>query len=208
MLLGNKGKVRSRYHMQSNQIGDRMGSNARFSKAYIMDWLLQTEQYFLRRYVYFLRKEEFYTFQRPNKFWQYYYKRKKNILGVKLGFFISAGCFQPGLKIEHYGSVIIHPKARIGENCTIHGNCCIGTKGGAATAAPVLGNHVDIGQNAQILGGIQIADGVRIGANAVVTQSVMETGVTVLGIPARILRKAAAPEADAFNNFTKSTLNS
>ena len=49
--------------------------------------------------------------------------------------------------------------------------------------------HVDIGQNAQILGGIYIADGVKIGAGAVVTKSVLVPGVTVVGVPARIVEK-------------------
>ena len=45
---------------------------------------------------------------------------------------------------------------------------------------------MDIGQFAQILGGIHIADGVRIGAGAVVVKDIMEEGATVIGIPGRI----------------------
>ena len=48
---------------------------------------------------------------------------------------------------------------------------------------------MDIGQNAQILGGITIADGVSIGAGAVVTKSVLIPGVVVAGVPARIIKK-------------------
>ena len=94
-----------------------------------------------------------------------------------------------GLKIYHYGSIIVNPKSRIGKNCTIHGNCCIGSKGTFPDDSPVIGNNVDIGQNAQILGGIYIADGVKIGAGAVVTKSVLVPGVTVVGVPARIVEK-------------------
>jgi serine O-acetyltransferase len=154
-----------------------------------MDWLLRPEQYWVRRYVRSLRQEEFYTFYKKNRILQYYYRRKKNLLGARLGFFISAGCFDGGLKIYHYGSIIVNPKSRIGKNCTIHGNCCIGSKGVFPDDSPVIGNNVDIGQNAQILGGITIADGVRIGAGAVVTKSIPEPNVTVVGIPARIVYK-------------------
>lgn len=108
---------------------------------------------------------------------------------IRLGFFINAGCFDIGLKIYHYGSIIVNPKSRIGKNCTIHGNCCIGSKGTFPDDSPVIGNNVDIGQNAQILGGIYIADGVKIGAGAVVTKSVLVPGVTVVGVPARIVEK-------------------
>ena len=159
------------------------------SKGYIMDWLLRTEQYWIRRYIRALRKEEFYMNYKRNKILQYYFSRKKNLLGIRLGFVINAGCFDIGLKIYHYGSIIVNPKSRIGKNCTIHGNCCIGSKGTFPDDSPVIGNNVDIGQNAQILGGIYIADGVKIGAGAVVTKSVLVPGVTVVGVPARIVEK-------------------
>ena len=86
------------------------------SKGYIMDWLLRTEQYWIRRYIRALRKEEFYMNYKRNKILQYYFSRKKNLLGIRLGFFINAGCFDIGLKIYHYGSIIVNPKSRIGKN--------------------------------------------------------------------------------------------
>lgn len=159
------------------------------SKGYILDWLLKTEQYWIRKYVKALRKEEFYTIYKKNKMLKYYYFRKKNMLGSRLGFFVSAGCFDTGLKIYHYGSIIVNPKSRIGKNCTIHGNCCIGSKGTFPDDSPVIGDNVDIGQNVQILGGIVIADNVKIGAGAVVLKSVLQQGVTVVGVPAHILKR-------------------
>lgn len=115
--------------------------------------------------------------------------RRKNVLGSRLGFFVAAGCFGWGLRIYHYGSIIVNPKSRIGNNCTIHGNCCIGNKGTRPDDSPTIGNNVDIGQNAQILGNITIADGVKIGAGAIVTKSILEPNVTVVGIPARVIRE-------------------
>lgn len=165
---------------------DRIAYPVFFSKERLFDWLLKSEQYWVRRYLQYLRKEEFYTFIRPNKWLKYYYQRKKNILGSRLGFFIHTGNFGLGLKLYHYGSVIIHPDAKIGKNCTIHGNCCIGSKGTYPAESAVIGDNVDIGQGAQVLGGITIADGVRIGAGAVVTKSILEPDVTVIGIPGKI----------------------
>ena len=150
---------------------------------------MKSEQYYIKRYVYLLRREEYYTFERANKLMKYYYQRKRNILGARLGFFISPGCFADGLKIWHYGSIIVHPEARIGKNCQIHGNCCIGSKGGDDAGVPVIGDYVDIGQGAQIIGGVTIANGVKIGAGAIVTKSVLEENVTVVGVPARIYLK-------------------
>ena len=98
---------------------------------------------------------------------------------------IDAGCFGEDLHLEHFGSVIVNPKARIGKGCIIHGNCCIGSNGRYPEDSPVIGNHVDIGQNAQILGGIRVADNVRTGAGAVVVKDILTPGVIVVGVPAK-----------------------
>ena len=159
------------------------------SKERLLEWLIRPEQYYIRRYLRFLRQEEQYTFSRPNKLLAFWYKARKNRLGSRLGFIISAGCFGEGLQLEHFGSVIVNPKARIGKNCKIHGNCCIGSDGGYPDDSPVIGDNVDIGQGAQILGGIKVADDVRIGAGAVVVKDILTKGVTVVGIPARIITR-------------------
>ena len=156
-------------------------------KERILEWLIRPEKYYIRRYLRFLRKEEQYTFTKQKKMLAYCYKACKNRLGSRLGFIISAGCFAEGLQIEHYGSIIVNPKARIGRNCKIHGNCCIGSTGGYPDDSPIIGDNVDIGQGAQILGGIRIADGVRIGAGAVVVKDILDSGVTVVGVPGKII---------------------
>ena len=157
------------------------------AKESILEWLIRPEKYYIRRYLRFLRQEERYTFTKPRKLLAFWYKARKNRLGSRLGFIICAGCFGEGLVIEHYGSIIVNPKSRIGRNCKIHGNCCIGSTGGYPDESPIIGDNVDIGQNAQILGGIRIADNVKIGAGAVVVKDVPTPGVTVIGVPGRIV---------------------
>lgn len=176
-------------NLKSYLNADRMEYFPFLSKAYILDYLLQTEQYWIRAYVKALRREEYYTVNRHSKLLCYYYQRRKNILGRKLGFFINVGNFGSGLKIYHYGSIIVHPKARVGKNCTIHGNCCIGSKGTYPDDSPIIGDNVDIGQGAQILGGITIADGVKIGAGSIVIKSILEPNVTVVGVPAKVINR-------------------
>ncbi len=157
------------------------------SKEWLLDLILQSEQYWIRRFMIALRKEEYYSYIKPSKFLKYYYQRRKNILGRKLGFFIPAGCFDEDLKIYHYGSIIINPNAKIGKHCTIHGNCCIGSKGSFPDTSPIIGDNVDIGQGAQILGGVTIANGVKIGAGSIVTKDILIEEAIVVGIPGRIL---------------------
>lgn len=160
------------------------------TKERFLEWLIRPERYYIQRYLRFLRQEERFTFSSPNKLLAFWYKARKNRLGSQLGFIISAGCFAEGLRLEHYGSVIVNPKARIGRNCKIHGNCCIGSNGGYPDDSPIIGDNVDIGQGAQILGSIRIADNVRIGAGAVVVKDILTQGVTVVGIPGHIIEKS------------------
>jgi serine O-acetyltransferase len=49
---------------------------------------------------------------------------------------------------------------------------------------PVIGDDVELGAYAQVLGGVRIGDGARIGAMTVVLTDV-PAGATVVGNPAR-----------------------
>jgi len=151
---------------------------------YLTSMITLEDNFLIWKYIRNLRKEE----ASSNKLSAYWYRRKKNRLGAKLGIQIYAGTCGKGLHIWHYGSVIISGEARIAENCTLHGQACIGNDG-SSEAAPVIGRNVDIGAGAKIIGDISIADNVRIGAGAVVTRSCFEEGAALAGVPARILEK-------------------
>lgn len=90
-----------------------------------------------------------------------------------------------GLRIWHFGGVFINADAVIGENCTLRQGVTIGNReeGGAS---PVLGNNVELGAYAQVLGEVHIGDNCRIGAMAVVLTD-MPAGSTAVGQPARII---------------------
>lgn len=86
--------------------------------------------------------------------------------------------------IEHFGGIIIHNNAVIGDDVIIRQGVTIGNKSlDAPLEAPVIGNRVSIGAGAKILGGITIGDDVQIGANAVVINDVPENSIAV-GVPA------------------------
>ena len=153
-------------------------------KDYIISRLTHEDNYQIWKYVTYLRREE----AAGNKLAELFWRRKKNDLGARLGITAYAGCCGKGLHIWHWGSIIISGDAKIGENCTFHGQACIGSDG-KSEKAPVIGNNVDIGVGARIIGDVVIADDVKIGANAVVTRSCLEKGATLVGIPAKPLRK-------------------
>lgn len=90
----------------------------------------------------------------------------------------------PGLRINHYGLIVVNPKARVGAFCDIHQGVNIG-EGFGKDEVPEIGDHVYIGPGAKIYGRIRIADRTAVGANAVVNRSFERPDTTIAGVPAR-----------------------
>ena len=87
-----------------------------------------------------------------------------------------------GLRIHHFGGIIIHPQVVIGEGCTLYHGVTLGDLG-VRSGAPRIGNRVVIGAGAKVIGAIEVGDDSRIGANAVVVNSV-PAGHMAIGVPA------------------------
>ena len=85
--------------------------------------------------------------------------------------------------IDHFGGIIISGYAKFGNNCRIRNGVVIGTRRVEEKSVPIIGNNVDIGAGAKLLGPIRIGDNVLIGANAVVICDVPDNSVAV-GVPA------------------------
>jgi serine O-acetyltransferase len=103
-----------------------------------------------------------------------------------------------GLRIHHFGGIIIHSAAVIGENCTIYHGVTLGDRGGWG-GAPRIGDRVLIGAGAKFIGEIEVGDDCIIGANAVVHTSV-PAGCVAVGVPAvyKPRKKTIAPVAKKF----------
>jgi serine O-acetyltransferase len=99
------------------------------------------------------------------------------------------------LVIEHFGGIVISGDSVIGDDVTLRHGVTLGLRHTGVAGAPVVGNGVDIGAGAKILGPVQVGHGAVIGANAVVLCDV-PPGALAVGVPARIkLRRAALREA-------------
>lgn len=146
-------------------------------------------KYLLWKYILLLRKDEYYSSKKHP--FSFFIKRKRYLLGAKLGIHIPNGTCGGGLVLWHYGSVIINGNARIGNDCQFHGNNCVGNKGVINEGAPIIGNNVDVGFGAVVIGPIRIADNVVIGANAVVTKDCLVEGAILVGAPAKIVGNIA-----------------
>jgi serine O-acetyltransferase len=143
---------------------------------------------YLRHYEYYLnanKKDIFFRIKRK------YYLVKYKKMGYKLGFSIPPNVFGPGLRIPHYGTIVVHPFVKIGANCVIQAGVNIGVNN---DGVPTLGDNVYIGPGAKLFGNITIGNNVAIGANTVVTKSFPQSNITIVGVPAKIIKNQKADE--------------
>lgn len=117
------------------------------------------------------------------------------VLGIELPRKLTIG---KGLKLYHGQALVVNYAVVMGENCVLRNSVTIGHKklpDGTFSKCPRIGNNVDIGANACLIGDIEIGDNVVIGAGAVVMKSIPSDCIAV-GNPARILEKKrdAAPD--------------
>ena len=103
-------------------------------------------------------------------------------------------------KIEHFGGIVISPAAVFGNDVIVRQGVTVDLRRTGEGGAPTIGDRVDIGAGAKILGPIVIGDDVMIGANAVVIRDVPSNSIAV-GIPARIRPRAKAFEEVAALTF-------
>lgn len=119
----------------------------------------------------------------------------RNRLELRFGFEIPLNVFEKGLYIFHTGNIIINGTSSVGEYCNIIGSTCLGSKNGGS--GPTLGDHCELGVNSVVIGNVQIGDNVYIGAGAVVTKSFEQDGVSLAGVPAKIIAsRRDSKEAD------------
>lgn len=90
-----------------------------------------------------------------------------------------------GFIIDHFGGVVVSGYAKFGDHCRIRNGVVVGLKNVEEPGAPIIGNNVDIGAGAKVLGKIRIGNNVLIGANAVVISDVPDNSIAV-GVPAVI----------------------
>jgi serine O-acetyltransferase len=107
------------------------------------------------------------------------------------GAHIGRRCF-----IDHGSGVVIGETAEVGDDVLLYQGVVLGgTTLEKKKRHPTLGNDVEMGSGAIALGPITIGDGARIGSSSVVIRSV-PPGVTVVGIPGRVVTKTERPHMD------------
>ena len=121
------------------------------------------------------------------------YKLIQILTGIELPCEVEIG---RNFVIDHFGGIIISGYARFGDNCRIRNGVVVGLQRVDDPAAPIIGNNVDIGAGAKILGRISIGNNVAIGANAVVITDVPDDCIAI-GVPAVIKPRKWVKDTDA-----------
>jgi len=101
-------------------------------------------------------------------------------------------CFQAdigrGLRVRHPTlGVVVHGDAVVGVRCILSGGNSIGTRKPIQRGDLLIGDSVELGINACILGPATIGNNVVIGAGAIVISDIEDNSVFV-GIPAKKVR--------------------
>lgn len=103
--------------------------------------------------------------------------------------------------IDHGIGVVIGETTIIGDDVLIYQGVTLGGTGKEhGKRHPTLGNNVIVGAGAKVLGNINIADNVRIGAGSVVVEDAPENS-TVVGVPGRVvLQKIVSENGELMHN--------
>ena len=138
------------------------------------------------RYQRLLRYYEYHR-NVGNKIRRCWYSLLLRRLGERLGFDIPGNVFGLGLRINHYGMLIVNSNAKVGKWCDINQGVNIGAngliddEGKIHLRVPIIGNYCYIGIGATIFNNCKIGDNVRIGANSVIMKDV-PNDMTVYGL--------------------------
>lgn len=90
----------------------------------------------------------------------------------------------PGLRLRHGVGVVVNPATVIGANVMIRQGVTLGNRR-ASDDCPVIGDDVEIGVGAVLIGHVTIGAGAKIGPNAVVFKDV-PAGAVVYSPPSEI----------------------
>lgn len=105
------------------------------------------------------------------------------------------------LFIDHATGVVVGETAEIGDDVTLYQGVTLGgTSLNPGKRHPTVEDGAIIGSGAQVLGPITVARDARVGANAVVLSDV-PTGMTVVGIPARLVMSKALSQDHEFRAY-------
>lgn len=117
----------------------------------------------------------------------------RNVYGVELPRSAAIG---RRVFLPHATGIVVAARARVGDDCLIRQHVTLGAfdrgRRRRPPYTPRLGNGVQVGAGAVVVGGVTIGDGARIGPNAVVTTDV-PAGGSAFAPPPRVIGPLRRP---------------
>ena len=138
------------------------------------------------------------------RFAHWFWRRRLYLLGRFISHFgrwLTGVDIHPGAEIgssvfiDHGAGVVVGETSKIGSGCLLYQGAVLGgtSKARHKKRHPTLGENVEVGAGAIILGPVTIGAGARIGAGSVVVRDV-PAGATVVGVPGRVSRGFASED--------------
>lgn len=111
-----------------------------------------------------------------------------SVLSVRTGLSVPPHTFGRGLGLPHYGSIVVHSRARFGDFCVIQNAVNIGV---LDDGVPSGGDFIYFAPGAVVYGAVTIGSEAVVGANSVLNASVPRSTVWG-GAPARQIRNGSS----------------
>lgn len=172
----------------------RLRDNKMFSlAAFVKDFVF----YHRVRYMVYFRLAQKSKFKPFKLYYEYKLFRLCRKYGIEIKTNTKIG---KGFCMIHPYNITVSPFAVLGKNVNMYKGSTIGNNTGNPQGAPVIGDCVQIGINATVIGGITIGDDVLIAPNAFVNCDVPSHSV-VVGNPCKIHPKKNATQEFIWNKI-------
>lgn len=125
----------------------------------------------------------------PPKMWNKvmvgWHKFRMRKYGRMMGIQIPPHTVGFGIKLYHWGWMIVNDNTKIGKNLTIYPGVTVGA---SDSGVPTIGDNVFLGLGSKVFGGVTIGNNVIVAPNAVVVKDVPDNCI-VAGVPAKVIKK-------------------
>lgn len=140
-------------------------------------------------YTFFMRHSAQSRNRLTKVFWSIFLQITKYITHIQIPSSTQIG---NGLRIVHFGHIVVNPETKIGVNFNIFQGCLIGNSVGKHGGIPIIGDNVYMGANSVIIGGCHIGNDVLIAPGALINFDVPDNSI-VIGNPGKIIPCESSP---------------
>lgn len=141
------------------------------------------------QYIYFFRHAQLARNPISKGFWLVMLRLCMWYFGIQIPYQTKIG---EGLKIGHFGTIVVNPDAVIGRNFNIAEGCLVGNAQGKHAGVPVIDDNVVMCANSMVTGGVHIGHDVLIAPGAFVNFDVPPNSI-VIGNPGKIIQREESP---------------